>query len=64
MKELFIPRQNQPSINMVQNSVDPNNNSGIQRLSHLDIPTKYQFLSGITNLTPMGRFFDTTIHVD
>jgi hypothetical protein len=33
------PRQNGPKINRVPNGVDPNNNSGIQRFSHLDIPT-------------------------
>lgn len=33
----FILRQNCPSINMVLNGVDLNNNSGIRRFSHLDI---------------------------
>ena len=38
-------------------------NSGLQRSSHLDIPIKYQCLIGITILIPMGRFFDTIIHL-
>jgi hypothetical protein len=56
----FISRQNCPSIN---NGIDPNY-LGLQRFSHLDIPTKYQYRSGITILIPLGRFFDTIIHVD
>ena len=36
----------------------------IQRFSHLDIPTKYQYLTGVTILIPTGRFFDTIIDVD
>lgn len=31
--------------------------------SHLEAPTKYQYLSGITNLIPTGRFFDAIIDV-
>jgi hypothetical protein len=61
--EIFIPRSNHPSINMVWNGINPNNNSGIQRFSHLDIPTKYQCLIGITILIPTGRFFDSIIDV-
>ena len=62
----LIPRQNRPSINMVHNVVDPNLciPTGIQRFSHLDLLTKYQYLTGITILIPMGRFFDTMIEVD
>ena len=55
----FIPMQNHSSINMVWNGIDPNSNSGIQRISHLEAPTEYQYLTGITNLIPTGRFFDT-----
>ena len=34
---------------MIENGIDPNNNWGIQRFSHLEIPTtKYQYLVGIT----------------
>ena len=39
---IFMPWQTHPSINMIQNNIDSNNNSGMQRFSHLDIPTKYQ----------------------
>ena len=42
----------------------PNNNLGIQRFSHLDIPTKYQYLTGITILIPTDGFFDTIIDYD
>ena len=38
--------------------------SGIQRFSDLEIYTKYEYLTVITILTPMGRFFDTMIDVD
>ena len=31
---------------------------------HLDIYTKYQFLTGITILRPMCRFFDTIYDLD
>ena len=31
---------------------------------HLDIPTKYQYLTGCTILRPTGRFFDTIINLD
>ena len=37
---------------------------GIQRLSHLEIPTKYEPLAGINSLIFMGRFFNTTTDVD
>ena len=43
--------------------IDSNNNSIVQRYSHLEIPTKYQHLSGITILVSMSRFFDTIIDV-
>jgi hypothetical protein len=49
---------------MVQSGIDPKNNSGIQRYSHLDIPTKYQYLTGITILIHMSRFTDTILDVD
>ena len=40
---------------MVQNGIDPNNNLGIQRFSYLDIPSKYQCLTGNTILILTGR---------
>ena len=42
----------------------PTNNLGAQKNFQLDIPMKCQYLSGITILIPMDRFFDTTIDVD
>ena len=36
--------------------------SGIQRFSYFVIPTKY--MTGITILIPLGRFFDNIIDVD
>ena len=51
-------------INMLKNCIDPNHNSGTQRFSHLNIPTKYQYLTGVTNLIPMGRLFDAVIDGD
>ena len=32
---------------MAPNGTDPNNNSAIETFSHLDIPTKYQYLIGV-----------------
>ena len=55
--------KNCPSISMFCNGIDPNTNSGIQRFLHLQIPTKYQYLSGITIFIPMVRLFDTIIDV-
>lgn len=52
------------SFNRIYNDVDPNNIMGKQKLSHLEIPAKYQPLVGINNLIPMGTFFDTTVDVD
>ena len=60
----FIPRQIWPSINVVYNGIDPNNNLDIQRFFHLHIPTIYYYLIGIAIQIPMGRFFDTMIDVD
>ena len=37
----------------------PKERLGYKRFSHLDIPTKDQYLTGITILIPIGRFFDT-----
>ena len=59
----FNPVQNQPSINMAQNEIDPNNNLGVQRFSQLDIPTKYQNLA-TTILRPTCKCFETIIDVD
>ena len=44
---------------MVWNNIDSNKHLGIQRFSHLDIRTKYQYLTGATILIPMSRFFGT-----
>ena len=49
---------------MVKNDVDPYYNSSIQRFFYGDIPTIYQYLTGITILIPMGRFFDNLVDVD
>ena len=43
-------------INMFQNGIDPNNNTGVQRFSHLDIHTQYQYLIGATILISTGRY--------
>jgi hypothetical protein len=43
-------------INMFQNGIDPNNNSGVQIFSHLDIHTQYPYLTGDTILIPTGRY--------
>ena len=56
-----------PSINMVKNDIDPNNNSGIQRLSYLHIPNKhrcYYNMNGIAILIPMDKLIDTIINID
>ena len=37
---------------------------GIHKFSHFVIPTKYQYLIGITILIPLDRFFDYVIDVD
>ena len=47
------------SIWNLENGIDPNNHSGIQRFCYLDIPTKYLYFTDITILIPTGRFFDT-----
>ena len=44
------------SLDMIQNSIDLNNNLSRQRFSHLDIPTKYQYLTRITILMPPKKF--------
>ena len=51
LNAIYIPA----SINMPSGSYDPNNNSGIHRLSHLVIPTDYQVFT--------GRFFDAIIDI-
>ena len=53
-----------PDIKMVLNGIDPNTNSGTQRFSHLDIPTKYQYLTGSTILIPKGTFVDSIVDVN
>lgn len=50
---------------MVWNSIDSNKHEwGIQRFSHLDKATKYEYLTNVTNMTLKGRFYDTNIDVD
>lgn len=46
----FIPIQSCPNLNVIENGVDPNNITRIQRCCNLDISTKYHHLSGTTNL--------------
>ena len=36
----------------------------MQRYSYHDIPTKYQYLIGITLLVPIDRLFDAIVDVD
>jgi hypothetical protein len=60
----FTPKPNRPSINIVYNGIDPNTNSFVQRVSHLDITHHISLIEWYCNLTPTGRFFDTTIDVD
>jgi len=38
--------------------------SGIRRSSHLHIPSKYEYLTGIASWIPTGRFLDTIVDVD
>lgn len=54
----YLNKVNQVSI---QNGHDPNNKSGIQRSSHLGVPTKYWYLVAFTILIPIDRFFDRPI---
>lgn len=62
---IFIPRQTISSANMVQNATSSNNNSDIERLSHLNIPIKYHCLIGTTIFdTCGGRFFDIIVDVE
>lgn len=56
--------QNHPSINTISNGIDSTNNSGVHKLSHFDNPTKYQYLIGITNVTPMAYLLDTIYDVN
>ena len=49
---------------MVVDDIDSENNLGARRFSPLDIPTNYQYLTSITILIPMARFFDTITDVD
>jgi hypothetical protein len=56
--------QHRPSITMVWNGVDQIIIQVYNDFYHLDILTKYEYLTGITILIPTGRFFDTIIDVD
>ena len=47
-----------------ENGFDLSNSSGIQSYSHLDIPTKYQYLTNATILIPMGKLLDTTVDIE
>jgi hypothetical protein len=60
----FMPKQNHPNINKVHNDMDPNNNLGIQRFSHLETQTKHSYLTRITILIPMDMFFESKADVD
>ena len=55
---------NCPSITTFKKDIDPNNNSSLQRFSHLEIPTKYQYMICIIISVLMGRFLYTIIDVD
>ena len=55
----FISMSIHHSINMVLTSIDH-----VQRFSHLDIPTKYHYLTSIKILIATSKFFDTIIDVD
>lgn len=52
----FIPSKNCPSSSMGLNVIDPNDKLGTQRISHLDIPKNYQYLTSFTILMPTDRF--------
>ena len=49
---------------MVWSDINPNNNFGTQRFPLLDIPTKYQYLTCIIMLIPMGKFFGSIIDIE
>lgn len=57
-------RKNTNNIIVVWNDNDLNNILGLQRFSHLNIPTQNQYLIDITNSILVGGFFDTAINVD
>ena len=56
--------KNHPSFKTIYNGINPNNSSGIQWFSHLDIATKYQYLTGNASSIPTGRFFGTITDAD
>ena len=58
MQESYTHAKYLPSVNMVDDSMDPYNNSNIQRLSYLETSTKHQYLIGITILIPTSSCFD------
>ena len=60
----FIRKQSHCSIKTTQDGIDTKDNSGTQRFSHLHIPNKHWYLSGITIMISTWRFFDTIIDVD
>ena len=43
---------------MIKYDDDPTNNSFIQIFSHLDISTKYQYMTSVTILIFMDQFLD------
>ena len=51
MQEPSYMGKNPPSINMVYDSIDPNNNSNMQRYSHLEILIKHHVFYRSYNLT-------------
>ena len=60
----FVCRKKCIGFDIIQNGIDPNNNSSIERFSHLDMPIKNTYLTGITVFIPTHGFFDTIVDVD
>lgn len=44
MHAIFRPIYTRPTVNMIHNGFDPNNNYGTQSSSHFHVPTEYQYL--------------------
>ena len=40
---IFMPRQINPNVNMIQNGIGPHYYLGKQKISHLETHTKYQY---------------------
>lgn len=52
------------TIIVVQNNLDPNTKSHVQRFSHFEIPIKYQYFIDIKISIPIAKLFDINIDVD